>query len=559
MIRYIPKPLPDETLYSLVARYQEHTLSIAYKSLAIELFGKNIEIGIDLPSNISTFSKNTFHLLRMSDTEIIDQLTIWPYFSHFISREDHSYWIEALKGDKTRDFARKSGLNSSNISRVKLPHYCTSCNNENFSEFGEMYWKRIHQIPNILICPKHNCLLKSAYIGSDYSRKKVRLIAASKETCIDTIVEVNQNNLIYEFAQKMERLLSEASKKDTDYDVSNYKELAFKYYSKGSIIEVSRMLSEMTQFFGEDTLHSFQKTHRWSEGKFFNRDSIRKKYIINPLTHLMFSEFFNTRNHETKPVFFDIKSMVCINPVGGHGDKFETPVTSIRYSKKRKEYYGSFCCSCGMKWKVYRGIKGAVSKPEIIDFGIKWKSQFYEEVALGQKNEMIAEKFKISIPDVIRKSKRKSKFKAFNARIEKKNLSKAFKQDSYRKTWKSALKNHPNLKIRDLAKIAYKEYNWLSLNDQEWLRITHATRVKTQSTGGNRYDYTKLDKDLSERIKNTYKELVETKFGMRITKTTLLKASKIMVGLKTISKLPDTAALISKYSETIEDKRLRLS
>ncbi|MFN8887536.1 MAG: TniQ family protein, partial [Cyclobacteriaceae bacterium] len=183
MIAYFPKPLPDEILYSLIARYGLHTHTTSYQPLMRDIYGiKSLETNIDLPGHMSLFSNSTKRVLSLNSEELINRYTLWPFYAHFIKKEKHKATIESIKKTGSKGIDLICGLRSSNIKRVKIPQYCPTCCLEDIDKFGEMYWHRKHQIPSILICSKHNCYLETAQLDGDLFTKKHQFINASFKT-----------------------------------------------------------------------------------------------------------------------------------------------------------------------------------------------------------------------------------------------------------------------------------------------------------------------------------------------------------------------------------------
>ncbi|HEY9707490.1 MAG TPA: TniQ family protein, partial [Oculatellaceae cyanobacterium] len=88
MIPCFPVPLPDELLYSLIARYSDRMQYPDKQSLHQELFAdKNATAVVDLPSHLS-------HLLGVlppvhgyTVERLIDEHTLLPFYSPFLPTE----------------------------------------------------------------------------------------------------------------------------------------------------------------------------------------------------------------------------------------------------------------------------------------------------------------------------------------------------------------------------------------------------------------------------------------------------------------------------------------
>ena len=93
----------------------------------------------------------------LSVKDVIIRNTLFPYYSRFSSFGKKTAMLEQLCRGETivitsiRKFAAKS-----------VPWYCPQCVAEDRSAYGEAYWHIEHQIPLMMLCSKHGCLLQTA-------------------------------------------------------------------------------------------------------------------------------------------------------------------------------------------------------------------------------------------------------------------------------------------------------------------------------------------------------------------------------------------------------------
>ena len=82
---FIPKPFQDEILHSVLARLQTLALYSSPGQLSLEFFGKkNVPATIDLPSHVHFFSERVKNVFPFSEDQIVEQFTLWPYYSRFL-------------------------------------------------------------------------------------------------------------------------------------------------------------------------------------------------------------------------------------------------------------------------------------------------------------------------------------------------------------------------------------------------------------------------------------------------------------------------------------------
>ncbi|MBB2184629.1 TniQ family protein [Lachnospiraceae bacterium MD1] len=110
--------------------------------------------------------------------------TLFPYIASFLP-EDRAREISALMKDgQVSLIYNKSGLISScSINQNRQFRYCPECMKEDIQNFGEMYWHRLHQITEVLICPKHKVPLQNSRVLMRGAYRQ-SFIAADEENCI---------------------------------------------------------------------------------------------------------------------------------------------------------------------------------------------------------------------------------------------------------------------------------------------------------------------------------------------------------------------------------------
>lgn len=55
--------------------------------------------------------------------------------------------------------------------------YCPECTSEDIQKHGETYWRRIHQLPGIMACHKHNQTLMNSTVRLSFLSKREYVVA----------------------------------------------------------------------------------------------------------------------------------------------------------------------------------------------------------------------------------------------------------------------------------------------------------------------------------------------------------------------------------------------
>lgn len=163
MIAQFPSFYPDELLYSLLARYYAKSGYLHYRFAAEELFQSKT----DRPDILfwNQYTPDVLALLQLDKTveAVVTGHTMFPYYGRFLPAERRQAILRSLADGKGNRLLpgivpkRKPG-------EKRYLRYCPECAKEDRENRGETYWHRIHQIPDICLCPVHKGYLKNTGI-----------------------------------------------------------------------------------------------------------------------------------------------------------------------------------------------------------------------------------------------------------------------------------------------------------------------------------------------------------------------------------------------------------
>lgn len=185
MILYLPEIYEDETMFSYLSRTYEKGGYLS-QTQALEAFFKNPKERLEL-----VFCNNM-------SVEIIDYLTRNCKWGDFLC--DHTlcnYYGRYLQVEKRKEAMRAitnlrgNYTNLFSITPIRnhtvYLKYCPMCVKEHREKYGETYWNRVHQVPEIKACPKHNCRLLNSTI--EYDKHKVFSFATAESNITDMEAE----------------------------------------------------------------------------------------------------------------------------------------------------------------------------------------------------------------------------------------------------------------------------------------------------------------------------------------------------------------------------------
>ena len=193
MITYFPTPYPDESFYSLFARYAvgEGLYSVRYCNE--KLHCKQTYTDMNYINDIAPDVKGL--LTRDKDWKtVIKEHTIYNYMTSFLSVDQKEKALECLaQGDEKYrkiipPFPKYEGA-------TNYMKYCPLCVKEDREKYGEAYWHREWMIPEIRACYKHGCYLcANTYCIDTYWIKS----SYSAELIIPTVNKIIESDKVSE-------------------------------------------------------------------------------------------------------------------------------------------------------------------------------------------------------------------------------------------------------------------------------------------------------------------------------------------------------------------------
>ena len=157
-----PSPLPDELIYSLLARARVKYCEVSPKQLLDKAFGsRSVLSSLQFPSNIQPLVARHFSS-SLSATELIYSHTLFPLYAPFMPDKRRLECINAMHDKSFGQPYLSTGFAASRIPNLKTIRYCPNCMSEQIDENGEPYWQRIHQVVGLESCVRHKTMIEVA-------------------------------------------------------------------------------------------------------------------------------------------------------------------------------------------------------------------------------------------------------------------------------------------------------------------------------------------------------------------------------------------------------------
>jgi len=150
---------PDETLYSLCARFHYMSANRLASTTSHQLFGvPDAAMLHDFPAHLSSFVAPTDGLLGDVENLSYDR-TLLRFYVPYQPAKTIKAGLEAMAGEGINRLKFRLGLPSSRIGAAHPLKACAKCIREDLNTFGCAYWHLLHQHPAVWICPEHHELL----------------------------------------------------------------------------------------------------------------------------------------------------------------------------------------------------------------------------------------------------------------------------------------------------------------------------------------------------------------------------------------------------------------
>jgi hypothetical protein len=163
MVMQFPMAHDDELLVSILARFVARQ-GLKDDKVALEiLFGsRNIVPSALLQGHIKSLLSKVGHIWVINQQDVIQRHSILPLFQSFIEpARIKAVQHDLIYSDKSHGMT-SIGINASNINWPRYYRYCPECLREDHKYLAYSYWRRLFQLPGVLVCPKHYCYLQKS-------------------------------------------------------------------------------------------------------------------------------------------------------------------------------------------------------------------------------------------------------------------------------------------------------------------------------------------------------------------------------------------------------------
>jgi hypothetical protein len=527
MLSFFPIPYPDEVLYSVLARYHIRSANLSPKATLKDLFSTtNVISTIDFPSHIQSLSDKLSHFKVYTFENLINELTLYRFYSPFLMPGKAETAYNLMRSGTRGIIHTKIGIMASSVKTPIFLRFCPECFKSDYEKYGESYWRRLHQVPGVLVCPNHYCLLSNSSISiSQLNRHS--FYAANDESCTPQIqivrfTEKDINDLV-EISREVEWLLCNK-------------------VNSGKIVDWRKRYTSMLIY---RNLASFN-------GRVKQRDLeqlFKERYSFQLLKSLDSS------------IDSDLSTNWLSSITRKHRKAFH-PIRHILLIKMFECSLKGFFEETFQQNEIVRN--STVIKPSTKKvFNDVWKSNLKELISTKKYSlREIARRMNVTTRTINRYAQKlgletywqKKRYENFN---QKRIINTDEIKKKYRQQWILLMKNHKNTGKTELRKLAPSIYMWLYRNDKDWMQKNSPSKLKPICKN-KRVDWEKRYLELLSKVQVAYVALLSKNPPVRITKSHLGREirQKSLVE-KHLKKLPKLRRYIEKMTESVEEYQKR--
>jgi hypothetical protein len=584
MISQFPDPYPDELLYSACARFTDRMKYPDVGDAARSLFGEKCQqTAVDFPIRVNHLVAIMPPNHQYTSDILIDRNTLYPYFAPFLP-SSRALLVKRDMCGNGNHIHERLGITAGRLAFPDTLRFCPECINKDPEENREPYWRRLHQVPGVEVCPVHAVFLEESsalrrpkrgrFISAKQAVQKVRPRRLSKTNTLDSVrLRIAENSawlLNWHGPYPGSELLHE-----------KYHHLllrdGYAYYN--GQVRNNKLLEAFIKFYPPrflETLGCPIGTRRISWPLLLLHSSMAA-IVRPPLQHILLLTFLGRSPEDVFTQFEELKPFgdgpwPCLNPVAAHYRQLvvtECRITDSPIKGKRGQPKGDFHCSCGFSYTrtgMDPSEEDRFKFGGVLSFGPIWMDTFikqWQDTSLTQ--EQIAKNFRTTQPTVAKHAARLnlpiSRVSGSSIRSVEdidKRYSFELTRSKYREDWRALRESNVEATRGELRAKSYYTWWWLSKNDADWLE-DNMPSSRTPPPVPRRNDWEKLDRDLSKQVEASVQRIRSVPGRpMRVTLSAIVKDVGRQSWLERyLHKLPLTAKVIAEDIESYEDHLIR--
>ncbi|MFM0100994.1 TniQ family protein [Paraburkholderia nemoris] len=378
---YLNEAAPDEPLFSIVASYGKQMLVTDWKMFISGLFGYGARFNTGLAYNLNEVAQQTNVSMGMSAVEIAEKLTLFPYYAKLCANPLRARLLSQILNWSSE---RQPGDVLKLIQRPHVIRSCRSCANEDRSSGRVATWRRCHQLPGVVVCPRHGVWLREYPVNVQPYSAWPTLTDAEQAVSVDLDVSESQKIAVRRVADLSVSLLDDIGGGASLPDGEGWSDIARSCgYARGTnTLESALVCKDLIDTFGQNYLSRCNLLpsgrQNWVVGRVVGQQS-----AAAALPEVLLRVFFETRRPaggEHWPV--------CPSRYAAHGAAHPVEIRTRSHGRL-------FCyCQCGMSF--VKNVREDGTDPEISVYGEPYATEALRLANYGYSGAAIARNLGVS-------------------------------------------------------------------------------------------------------------------------------------------------------------------
>lgn len=584
MLSHFPTAHPDETLYSLCARYYDRVRYPNKKAVPQELFGTTSATAVtDLPPRLDALASRFPPKSGMTADRIINDYTLLPFYRPFLDPEIARRVRQDMAGSNGSAVHMRAGIMAGRVPIPERLRFCPACRTEDLKLFKETYWHRLHQLPGVEVCPDHAVFLEKSDALARHASNPFQFLSAVEFTEDRPARPVDaadpSHAILLKLAADAVWLLKGRAKTGGLGGLRNrYLSLLIErgLASYSGCIRAGKLLGKFRRHCPPPLLKSLRCELSGADqekGNWLLRLVRRPNHSHHPLRHLLLINFLGTSAEKffglpEEIKFFGDSPWPCLNPVADHFMRAVVTECGISFRGPGHRPVGTFRCGCGFCYSrtgpdLTHEDRARISKMK--SFGPVWEQaleRLWADPALGVSG--IARRLGVD-PLTVRRHAIRLGLPSYRAgrgaikplrpdlKLQASDSGQALnrKRQENRRRWLSAVEENPKISMRSLRRDLPRVYVWLLENDANWLNAHRPARPKHRRPRSP-IDWGRRDAKLALAVRFKALELLNAPGRPAlVSKTAICNCLGITSLIRQkIQKLPLTADALAGVSES---------
>ena len=391
MIGHFPSLMPDELLYSALARCIARKRLHHRKPAVRELFARSgIAAVVDLPANLDVLLSVIPIGHRLDADQIITRHTLLPYYEVFLPKERASQVRADLRGQGGPRVHSRIGLMAGRLRPPMFLRYCRGCDAQDLAQSRELCWRRLHQLTGVEVCPHHEMFLDDG-VGTERNWRPKHLFInpclARTNSPVRTLDSTNPEHALFRRLATGAETLLRRGKTPKPIDLAwlhnQYVSLLCNrnLATGNGRVDISEVQRLFAARYRKSTLNRLQCG---LQDGWLSRLLRTPRGVQSPLRHLLMWDFLDLEPSSLldgeEVSRFGAPPFPCLNPVCPERGRLVINQYTVRHCRERHAPIAIMLCPiCGYDYRRSGPDPGAVRRWEAPDwiagYGPLWRQR----------------------------------------------------------------------------------------------------------------------------------------------------------------------------------------